>query len=169
MDRKLGGLIFASLLSGCATMAEKTPEQNAALARALICAAFPNNQCLAQARADQVQQRPSELVSHKLMAFGGQGHQQYLGCLNCNAMSSDSVDNSMGSYGSPMSMTSVRNKMGPYGSRMSGASACNPMATDPPVVVDEGGSYWGRLTVNSMADPIRDPAVADWLRGVCGS
>ena len=25
MDRKLGGLIFASLLSGCATMAEKTP------------------------------------------------------------------------------------------------------------------------------------------------
>lgn len=68
----------------------------------------------------------------KIMVFGGENHDTYLGCLNCSELSSTSINNEMGEFGSPYSNT----------------SAYNPYATDPPVVVDESGDYYGELTTN---------------------
>jgi len=52
---------------------------------------------------------------------------------------------------------SIFNPYSQFGSRYSAYSACNPYATDPPVIVDENGNYYGRLTVNTYyGDGTRD-------------
>jgi hypothetical protein len=84
----------------------------------------------------------------KLMIFGGQDHKTYLGCLNCNEYATDSVFNSYGNSGSPYSTQSIWNHYGEYGSPYSTHSACNPYASDPPVIVDQNGTFYGRLTLN---------------------
>jgi len=84
----------------------------------------------------------------KLMIFGGLGHKTYLGCLSCNEYASDSVFNSYGSNGSPYSSQSIWNHYSEFGSPYSTYGACNPYASDPPVIVDQNGTYYGRLTVN---------------------
>jgi hypothetical protein len=104
----------------------------------------------------------------KLLIFGGEDHKTYLGCLNCGEYSSDSILNQFGSYGSQFSPTSITNQFNPFGSLFSGYSACNQYASDPPVVVDEAGHFYGRLTVNQF-NPQRlpDPTVAGWLAAKC--
>jgi hypothetical protein len=84
----------------------------------------------------------------KLMLFGGQGHKIYLGCLNCGNYALDSISNSYGTYGSTLSSQSIWNHYGMYGSSYSMYSACNAYASDPPVIVDSAGKYYGRLTLN---------------------
>lgn len=104
----------------------------------------------------------------KLMLFGGQGHDTYLGCLSCSEYSSDSLFNQYGTHGSSYSMASIFNQYSPYGSRYSTHSACNPYASDPPVVVDDDGNYYGRLTINEYrSDAFGDAQFLAWLRGVC--
>lgn len=87
-------------------------------------------------------------ISTKLMIFGGLDHKTYLGCLNCNEYATDSVFNSYGSHGSPYASESIWNQYGEFGSPYSMYGACNPYASDPPVIVDQNGVYYGRLTVN---------------------
>ncbi len=85
----------------------------------------------------------------KLMVFGGPGHKTYLGCLSCSSYSSESLFNSYGTYGSEYSGTSILNAYSEYGSLYGAYSACNPYASDPAVIVDGSGRYYGRLTVSS--------------------
>ena len=89
---------------------------------------------------------PQQLT--KLMIFGGPDHKTYLGCLNCNEYATDSVFNSYGTHGSPYSSESIWNHYTEVGSAYSSYGACNPYASDPPVIVDQNGAYYGRLTVN---------------------
>lgn len=84
----------------------------------------------------------------KLMLFGGTDHKTYLGCLNCSEYASDSVLNQYGEYGSSYSSSSIWNSFSEYGSAYSNESACSPYAADPPVIVDQTGKFYGRLTVN---------------------
>jgi hypothetical protein len=110
----------------------------------------------------------SALAEPPLQLFGGLNHKTYLGCLNCNEFSSDSVHNQFGRYGSEFSSESIMNQFSEYGSRFSTYSACNSFASDPPVIVDKGGNYYGRLSVNDRL-AIRDPEVRGWIKGVCAS
>lgn len=86
--------------------------------------------------------------SSKLMIFGGMDHKTYLGCLNCSEYASDSVLNQYGTNGSPYSSNSIWNPYSEFGSAYSNYSACNSYASDPPVIVDHNGSFYGRLTLN---------------------
>lgn len=86
--------------------------------------------------------------SSKLMLFGGADHKTYLGCLSCPEYAVDSVSNTIRENGSPYSQTSVWNHFSQFGSVFSSYSVCNPHASDPPVIVDEEGVYYGRLTLN---------------------
>jgi len=45
-------------------------------------------------------------------------------------------------------MESIWNHLSDYGSRYS-IGVCNPYASDPPVIVDSSGQYYGRLTPNA--------------------
>jgi hypothetical protein len=104
---------------------------------------------------------------HKVMIFGGEGHKIYLGCLSCTEYASDSILNEYGSHGSPYQSESIFNPYGRYGSKYDNYSACNPFASDPPVIVDDDGNYYGRLTVNKFKDPTKSQTVRAWLAGVC--
>lgn len=104
----------------------------------------------------------------KLMLFGGRGHDTYLGCLNCGEYDSESVFNEYSQFGSAYSSTSIRNAYSEFGSRYSQYSACNPYASDPPVVVDGDGNYYGRLTLNRYrSDVFKGDEVLAWLAAVC--
>ncbi len=91
----------------------------------------------------------------------------FLGCLNCDRYSNESVQNQYSDYGSRYSDTSVLNPYSDYGSKYSDYGACNRYASDPPVIVDDNGNYYGRLTVNRYADQTRMNDVAAWISGVC--
>ena len=104
------------------------------------------------------------------MLFGGAGHQTYLGCLNCSEFAADSIFNEFGSYGGQFSATSIKNEFSEYGSPFSIHSACNPYATDPPVIVDHAGGFYGRLTVNPYhPQRTNNQTLLAWLAGVCRS
>jgi hypothetical protein len=107
----------------------------------------------------------------KTMIFGGPGHRTYLGCLSCSEVASDSVFNAAGQHGSPVYPDSIWNSVGQFGSSFSPFSACNPEATDPPVIVDQSGNAYGRVTVNQYATGIGAGArLYDWLEStVCAN
>ena|SRR5947207_8138919 len=105
---------------------------------------------------------------HKIMIFGGDDHKTYLGCLSCNNYQSDSVLNKFGAYGSRFQSESIFNTYGSFGSRYSSNSPCNPYASDPTVIVDEDGNFYGRLTVNLMHPQlVRNESLQAWIKGVC--
>lgn len=83
-----------------------------------------------------------------LLLFGGQGHKTFLGCLNCGKYDSGSVCNKYGEFGSKYSTTSIWNKYGEYGSKYSNLSPWNKYASEPPVIVDREGGFYGYLTAN---------------------
>jgi hypothetical protein len=52
--------------------------------------------------------------------------------------------------------------------RYSTESACSDYATDPPVIVDLNGKYYGRLTLNSYHAQIGiGVQLMGWLAAVC--
>ncbi len=105
----------------------------------------------------------------KLMIFAGTNHENYLGCLNCAESASDSVSNEYGQNGSRYSQASIWNHYGEFGSPYQPYSACNPYSTDPPVIVDDSGTYYGRLTVNQFHPELgAGRQLIAWLRqAVC--
>jgi hypothetical protein len=72
----------------------------------------------------------------------------YLGTLNSNPYSTNSVSNPYGQYGSPYSPTSINNPYGMYGSPYSTLSATNPYATNAPRLYAPDGTYLGKLSAN---------------------
>lgn len=102
-----------------------------------------------------------------LLLFGGNDHKTFLGCLNCAESSQSSVLNQF-SYGSPYGQT-IFNHYSDFGSAYSLTGACNPYATDPPVIVDSSGRYYGRLTLNQYHAEIGTGRnYIDWLKAkVC--
>jgi hypothetical protein len=106
----------------------------------------------------------------KLMIFGGEDHKTYLGCLDCSEHEPDSVRNKFGDNGSPYSSSSIWNHYSEYGSRYSSGGACNPYSNDPPVIVDQNGKFYGRLSLNRYHPELGIGAkLYDWLKSdVCG-
>jgi hypothetical protein len=107
----------------------------------------------------------------KLMVLGGEDHRTYLGCLNCSQYATDSVFNEYGQHGSRYSSESIWNHYSQYGSAYSTYGACNPYATDPPVIVDSAGRYYGRLSLNTYHTEFGAGAnYYNWLKqSVCES
>jgi hypothetical protein len=107
--------------------------------------------------------------THKIMLFGGDEHKVYLGCLSCSTSVSDSVHNKFGPHGSRFASESIWNHFSDYGSKFSDYGVCNRFATDPPVIVDEDGTYYGRLTLNRYhAEVGAGKKLIDWLNSeVC--
>ena len=91
---------------------------------------------------------PDKSQSQTLHLYGGKGHDKYLGCLNCSDVSSNSIWNEFGEYGSSYNSNSIWNEYGTYGSEYSSTSPWNEYASDPPVVVDRDGNFYGYLCMN---------------------
>ncbi len=104
----------------------------------------------------------------ELLLFGGEGHKTFLGCLNCNKFDSASVANQFGTHGNKYNAESIFNSFGEFGSKYSNYSPCNSYASDPPVIVDREGNYYGRLSVNRY-NQSRNTAINAWIGGVCAA
>jgi hypothetical protein len=83
----------------------------------------------------------------EILIFGGSGHKDFLGCLSCGEMESNSVWNELSRYGFH-NRFATWSHFGNYASPYSGQSACNEYASDPPILVDQYGNYYSRLSVN---------------------
>ena len=67
-----------------------------------------------------------------LHIYGGDNHDVYLGCLTS----------------SPYDSKSIWNEYGTYGNEYSSYSPWNEYASNPPVIVDKEGKFYGYFTVN---------------------
>ncbi|WP_452223506.1 hypothetical protein [Lacinutrix chionoecetis] len=95
-----------------------------------------------------------------LHLYGGSNHDVYLGCLNCNNYNSSSIWNEYGTYGSSYNSKSIWNKFGTYGSEYNSLSPWNKYSSNPPVVVDKEGNFYGYFTVNSYKTKRADFSLA---------
>lgn len=83
-----------------------------------------------------------------LLLFGGDGHDVFLGCLNCGSFDRDSICNPYSPYGSQYSAVSIWNTYAKYGSRYNPLSPWNSYGRSPPVIVDYDGAFYGYFTAN---------------------
>ncbi len=91
-----------------------------------------------------------------LLLFGDNPHKTFLGCLNCSKFDSQSVCNKFGQLGSLFTSDSIWNASGRFGSKSSSDSPWNVFSTSGPVIVDESGQFYGRLTASkSVPDRTR--------------
>lgn len=94
--------------------------------------------------------------SQTLHIYGGENQDVYLGCLNCDNYRSNSIWNEYGTYGNSYNSECIWNEYGIYGSEYSQYSPWNTYASDPPVIVDEDGNFYGYFTVNEYKDKRAD-------------
>lgn len=120
----------------------------------------------------------------KIMIFGGKGHDTYLGCLNCEFYVSDSIFNRSGKfsrcpglYDDNLFCRGINKEFGSKG-LFKDQSACGTNASDPPVIVDEDGGYYGRFSIGgiyghndsvcaSIFGNFRDQKVCEIVEWVC--
>ena len=95
-----------------------------------------------------------------LHLYGGDNHDVYLGCLNCNNMNTNSIWNQYGTYGNSYSLNSIWNQYGTYGNKYSLYCPWNGYGSNPPVVVDRQGNFYGYFTVNQYKSKRADFGLA---------
>lgn len=83
-----------------------------------------------------------------LQIYGGKDHDVYLGCLNCSAYDQSSIWNEYGKFGSSHSASSIWNDYSLYGSEYGAYSPFNSYASNPPVIVNSNGEFFGYFTIN---------------------
>jgi hypothetical protein len=105
--------------------------------------------------------------SDEIVLYGGPEHATYIGCVNCSKYDSESVLNTDGPYGRYDSGTSIANPSSIFGSSYSEYSACNLFATDPPIIVDDQGNYYGRLSINLSQPGSPSDALQAWIIRLC--
>jgi hypothetical protein len=83
-----------------------------------------------------------------LYIYGGTNEQDYLGALNASRYDSESIWNPYGTYGNKYSSKSIWNQYGTYGNKYSSSSPFNEYASNPPVLRDRNGRFYGYFTAN---------------------
>jgi hypothetical protein len=127
---------------------------------------------------------PAPSSGTKIMVFAGKGHRRYLGCLSCPPSAPDSIFNPVGKFGhcGPFADDSLfcRGPFKGFGSSgpFDDLSGCASGASDPPVIVDEHGTYYGRFSIGGTFghnDSVcgafgrfRNPQACDTVAWVCG-
>ena len=84
----------------------------------------------------------------RLLLWGGENNSTFLGVLNDNPYTPDSIWNEFGTYGNPFNSDSIWNEVGRFGSEVSPYSPFNDVALKPPAIKDEHGKFYGYLTTN---------------------
>ena len=83
--------------------------------------------------------------------YGGADQSVYLGCYGCANTATDSVCNSVGTYGSNVSTSSIWNTVGSYGSTVGTYSPWNSVSTSPPEFFNQDKTTtYGKFTINTV-------------------
>jgi hypothetical protein len=100
-----------------------------------------------------VAQAPRPVVS----IFGGSDHKKLLGCLTCEPSDANSIFNSGGDFGHCGGLAfdnlychTLLSAFGTAGLVADATSACGPGSSNPPVLVDPDGGYYGRFSVGTL-------------------
>ncbi len=91
---------------------------------------------------------PISVMAQQLHLYGGQNHDEYLGCITCSKHDPKSIWNAYTEYGSDFGNHSIWNEMSEYGNDYSVFSPWNEYASYPPAVVDKAGNFYGYFTTN---------------------
>ena len=96
-----------------------------------------------------------------LLLYGGQNHDEFLGCLVCNEFGSDSVCNGYGQYGNEYG-SSMWNEYSTYGNEYASSSPWNEYSNsdEVPILVDRSGQFYGYFTINEYRSNAVDFASA---------
>ena len=95
-----------------------------------------------------------------LLIYGGKNHDFFLGCLNCDKYGDKSIWNKYGDFGSKYNNNCIWNKYGDYSGKYSDLSPFNKYATNPPVLVDNDGNFYGYFTANKYFSKRTDSKLA---------
>jgi len=89
-------------------------------------------------------------AAEKLMLLGGSDLKQYLGCIECNEFSTDSICNGFGKYGNQFSTDGMFQEFSGFGNDFLPESPWNEFSTSTsvPVLVDEQVAFYGYFTIN---------------------
>lgn len=95
---------------------------------------------------------PLMLNAQVLLIYGYDSYEDnygvYLGKLNASCYDSESIWNIYGDYGNIYSSESIWNQYGDYGNEYSSVSPFNSYASNPPILLDNRGNYYGYFTSN---------------------
>jgi hypothetical protein len=90
------------------------------------------------------------------MIFSTDGSSTFLGYVNSDQYDPESICNSVGIYGSNSGL-GIYNPNSLAGSQYSNSSAYNPLAQDPPALVNGNGTILGLITKNPNMPKAVDP------------
>lgn len=92
---------------------------------------------------------PQPTAAQELLIFGGTGHEEFLGCINCNHYDDSSICNEYGKV-SEYNTNGLFNEYSTFGNSYSSASPWNQYSSSNsvPVVVDREGKFYGYFTIN---------------------
>lgn len=91
----------------------------------------------------------SSIAAEALLIFGGKDRSIFLGVLNASKYDSGSIWNNYGEHGSKYSDKCIWNNYGEYGGKYSEGSPFNPYSSNPPVIVDKEGNFYGYFTAST--------------------
>ena len=83
-----------------------------------------------------------------LYIYGGKNEEDYLGKLNASKYDSESIWNEYGKYGNKYNSKSIWNSYGTYGNKYNSYSPFNEYGSNPPVLRDKNGKFYGYFTAN---------------------
>ena len=86
--------------------------------------------------------------STTLYIYGWTNEKDYLGKLNASRYDSESIWNPYGTYGNKYNSKSIWNQYGTYGSKYNTNSPFNEYGSNPPVLRDRNGKFYGYFTAN---------------------
>ena len=106
-----------------------------------------SNSCVSEVLTLTVQATSSQEIYY---LYGGSDQSDYLGCYGCANTATDSVCNSVGTYGSNVSSSSIWNTVGSYGSTVGTYSPWNSVSTSSPEFFNQDKTTtYGKFTVNT--------------------
>lgn len=87
--------------------------------------------------------------AEELLIYGGENHEEFLGCLNCPHYKQESICNRYGKYGREYSQNSIFNRYGKYGRKHSPESPWNTAyrSSSAPILKDRYGKDKGYLSI----------------------
>lgn len=104
------------------------------------------------------------ITQPRMLIYAGPLHREYLGCLNCDQYDVNSVWDGHSPFGWDNDFPNFSH-FATYRLAHGHYSACDPLAPDPPILVDTSGKGYGRLNVSTTrADSICGPQGA---QGIC--
>lgn len=94
----------------------------------------------------------------KIIGYDGSKYNVFLGELNTNNYSSNSIWNEYGTYGNNYSNESIWNEYSTYGNEYNLYSPWNSSSLNPPMIVDDQEQFYGYLTTNEfLPDRLESP------------